>query len=552
MSIGSRPFHAECVKFSSSLSGRIDKDGVVRSPFPDVPLLDCNLCDFVLNHTKKEGGQIAMVHGVTGEEVTFDRVRENTAKLSSGLVRMGLRRNDVLSIVSANSLEYGPLFLGVAAAGGVVSTINPTYTCQEIKFQLEISNSKFVATTPALLSVVEEAAQMAGVKNIVTLDSSDQNRSGLVSYGTLLQDSGSLFKIETVDARNDVVALPFSSGTTGLPKGVMLTHHNLVSNMCQLDHPEILRFPAETSVLALLPFFHIYGLVVVLLAGISNGHKLVVLPSFDPTTFLSAVTHYRVQHAYLVPPIVLFLAKHPDVSNYDLTCLKSVTSGAAPLGGELVREAQQRIGIERILQAYGLTETSPVTHCMPKTLGLSKPASIGALVQNQLAKIVCIETGKVLGADEVGELVLSGPNVMKGYHNNPEATDKCVDKERWFYTGDVGYYDKDGHFYITDRLKELIKVKGLQVAPAELEALLHQHSKVSDAAVVGVPDERFGEAPKAFVVRKDSSLTEDEVVRFVQSNVARHKWLEGGVEFVDQIPKSASGKILRRLLKGCA
>jgi acyl-CoA synthetase (AMP-forming)/AMP-acid ligase II len=299
-------------------------------------------------------------------------------------------------------------------------------------------------------------------------------------------------------------------------------------------------------VIAVLPFFHIYGMQVLMNGVLSFGASVVTMLRFDLEQFLATLQDHRITQAYLVPPIILALAKHPMVDRYDLTALQRVVSGAAPLGADLAEEAAQRIGAE-IVQGYGLTETSPVTHATP--LGMAKAGSIGVTISNTECRVVDPETGEDLEVDEDGEIWIRGPQVMAGYLNNPEATAITIDDDGWLHTGDIGHVDGDGHFFIVDRLKELIKYKGFQVPPAELEAVLLTHPDVADAAVIPIPDLEAGELPKAFVVLKPGrSATPEQIMEFVASHVAHYKRIRQLV-FLDEIPKSASGKILRRVLR---
>ena len=542
-------FGLQQISYQSSLSGRIGEDKIVRSPFPDTKIPQTSLYNFIFNKFDFFDNQVALVDGITRAEVSFSQLRDQTNRISSGFRHLGFQKGDVLALCAPNSVDYGKVFFATIAAGGIVTTCNPTYTAQELNYQFKNSNAKYIATIPALLPTIKKAAENLHIKKIIVIDEVQQDHAEIISLASLVQDSGSRFEIESVDSKNDIAILPYSSGTTGLPKGVMLTHYNIVANCCQLDHPEIIGINSGDTVMSVLPFFHIYGMVVVLFEVLYTGAKQIILPKFEPHSFLSAIQDCHISYANLVPPLILFLAKHPDISKYNVSSLKRIMSGAAPLGAEVLQEACARTGIETIRQGYGLTETSPVTHCKPLSLGMEKPRSIVPPIPNQECKIIDLSTGESLGPNEEGEVVIAGPNIMKGYLNQPEETKKCVDADGWFYTGDVGYYDNDGHFYITDRLKELIKVKGLQVAPAELEALLHHHPKIADAAVVGVPHDRLGEAPRAFVVRRDLLVSEKEIELYVRENLAKHKWLVGGVKFIEEIPKSASGKILRRTLK---
>jgi acyl-CoA synthetase (AMP-forming)/AMP-acid ligase II len=334
--------------------------------------------------------------------------------------------------------------------------------------------------------------------------------------------------------------LPYSSGTTGLPKGVMLTHRNLVSQLAQVDSVEA---PDLKALLGVLPCFHIYGMVVILNFGLLRGATIVMLPRFDLEAFLRVLQDWPIALAHIVPPIMVALAKHPIVDSYNLSNVRWLLSGAAPLGTELTEAVEKRLSV-KVRQGYGLTESSPATHITgPDRI---RPGKAGELVPMTECCIVDPATGAMLGVGESGEVWVRGPQVMKGYLNNPEATALTVDKDGWLHTGDIGNVDAEGFLEVVDRLKELIKVKGFQVAPAELEALLLKHPQVADVAVIGVPDEEAGEVPKALVVSK-GSLTADEVMKYVEGKVAHFKRVRH-VSFVDAIPKSPSGKILRRVL----
>jgi acyl-CoA synthetase (AMP-forming)/AMP-acid ligase II len=323
----------------------------------------------------------------------------------------------------------------------------------------------------------------------------------------------------------------------------MLTHGNLVANLVQ--SAAALPLHGEDVVIAVLPFFHIYGLQVILNGGLRAGATLVVLPRFDLETFLRAIQQHRATWAFVVPPIALALAKHPAVDGFDLSSLRQVLSGAAPLSADLARAVTRRLGC-RMLQGYGMTETSPVTHTNSGPTVETKPGSVGALVANTEGRIVDPETGRDLGPGEQGEICVRGPQIMKGYLGRPEATAAMIDKDAWLHTGDIGYADADGDFFVVDRLKELIKYKGCPVAPAELEALLLTHPAVADVAVIPSPDDEAGEVPKAFVVTR-AQVTPEELMAFVAERVAPTKRVRR-LEMIDQIPKSPSGKILRRVL----
>jgi acyl-CoA synthetase (AMP-forming)/AMP-acid ligase II len=324
----------------------------------------------------------------------------------------------------------------------------------------------------------------------------------------------------------------------------MLTHRNLIANIAQTVTPAHIR--EDEKFIAVLPFFHIYGMQVLMNTGLRAGATIITMPRFDLEQFLQLHQDYRITRSFVAPPIVVALAKHPLVDQYDLSALEQVFSGAAPLSAELALEAGARLGCE-VVQGYGMTELSPVSQLTPP--GQFKPGSVGVTAPNTELRIVDPSTGEDLGLDADGEMWVRGPQVMKGYLNNPEATAATLDADGWLHTGDIGHVDADGHVFVVDRLKELIKYKGFQVPPAELEALLLTHPAVADAAVIGRPDAEAGEVPVAFVVLKPGqTVSADEIKSFVADQVAHYKRL-GDVRFVEAVPKSASGKILRRLLR---
>jgi acyl-CoA synthetase (AMP-forming)/AMP-acid ligase II len=325
---------------------------------------------------------------------------------------------------------------------------------------------------------------------------------------------------------------------------VQLTHRNLVANLAQYER---ITTTDETDViLAVLPFFHIYGMQVLMNGVLHMGARTITMPFFDLEQFLRLIQDHRVTRVAVVPPIVLALAKSPLVDKYDLSSLVQVGSGAAPLSAEVEAEAMRRTGAS-VVQGFGLTETSPVTHAMP--FGEARSGSVGVPIPNTEVRVVDPQTGDDLGVGESGELWIRGPQVMKGYLNNEEATRASIDEGGWLHTGDVGHVDEGGYWYITDRIKELIKYKGFQVAPAELEAVLLTHPAVVDAAVIGVDDEEAGEIPKGFVVlRPDDQTTAKQLMTHVSERVAGYKQIRR-IEFIDAIPKSMSGKILRRVLR---
>jgi len=511
---------------------------IVKGPYPDVAIPQTALTPFVLHRAKELGDKPALIEGQTGRTISYAQLADLISIAAYNLSQRGFKKGDVFGILSPNCPEYAIAFHAVATLGGIVTPINPLYTKHEFGPQLKDCGARFLVTAPACVEKAREAATEAGVEELFVFGSAP----GVTSFDSLLVDNGRAEQVE-IDPKEDLVVLPYSSGTTGLPKGVMLTHYNLVANIRQMEG--LCYFSETDTLICVLPLFHIYGLMVVLNMGLYNGVSIVLMPRFDLESFLKAVQDYEVSLAHLVPPIILSLSKNPIVDNYRLPKLHTIFSGAAPLGEELTRACMDRLGCN-IRQGYGMTETSPVTHSSPAPPMISKFGSVGVPAPNTECKVVDLETGKSLGPGQRGEVCARGPQIMKGYLNRPDATAQTIDSEGWLHTGDIGYFDEDAHFFIVDRAKELIKYKGLQVPPAELEAVLLSHPCIADAAVIPYPDAEAGEVPKGIVVLREPVKAE-EVLQFVAERVAPHKRIRH-LEFVDKIPKSPSGKILRRVL----
>jgi len=511
---------------------------IFRSPYPPVDIPEVPLTPFVLHRAAELGDKPALIEASTGRTITYGQLKERIDRVAASLAQRGFRQRDVLGILSPNVPEYCIAFHAVASLGGVVTPINPLYIAHEISLQLKDAGARLLITIPALIDKAREAAQASRVEEIFVFGEIE----GATPFSSLLQGNGPPPNVK-INPLEDLVVLPYSSGTTGLPKGVMLTHHNLVSNLRQMEGLDY--FFENDTLICVLPLFHIYGLMVVLNMGLYMGATIVTMPRFELEAFLRAVRDYEVSLAHLVPPIVLALSKDPIVDNYQLPKLRTIFSGAAPLGEELTRACMQRLNCQ-IRQGYGMTETSPVTHSSPATPGQTKFGSVGVPAPNTECKIIDLESGVSLGPRQEGELCVRGPQIMKGYLNRPDATAQTIDNEKWLHTGDIAYADEEGHFFIVDRAKELIKYKGLQVPPAELEAILLTHPCVADAAVIPCPDDEAGELPKAFIVLR-TPVDSQDIMDFVSAQVAPYKRIRF-IEFTDQIPKSASGKILRRVL----
>lgn len=465
------------------------------------------------------------------------------------------QKDDVLALYTPNSIDTPAIIWGTHFAGGIVSPANPAYTVEELAFQLQNSGAKALVTQPHLIENAREAARKASLPDNRIILLGDGKDSSLRSqHFTSLGNTAGLSRygrVKVNDPAKELAFLVYSSGTTGLPKGVMLTHRNLVSNLL-MGLAGGNNITSEDRLLAFLPFYHIYGLSGLVHQSLYRGLTCIVMEKFDLEQWCRMVQKHKITQCYVVPPVILGLSKHPIVDKYDLSSLRMMTSAAAPLTKELVQTAYKRLGIP-ITQAYGLSETSPSTHVQPLELWDSTIGSVGRLLPNQTAKYVSGDE-KEVSAGQVGELWVKGPHVFVGYWKNKAATSNALTSDGYFKTGDIGYQDQDGNFYITDRIKELIKYKGFQVPPAELEGVLMSHDKVNDVAVLGVQrDDLATEVPIAYVVPRPGTATdpqlEKEIVDFVASKVANHKRLRGGVKFVDEIPKSAAGKILRRVLR---
>lgn len=530
------------------------------SPFPDVEIPDVSVFDYLFGSlTDEDLGRIALIDPATGAETTYGQLRGQILAFAGALAARGVDTETTIGLLCPNVPAFATVLHGALRAGAVVTTVNSLYTAGEIEKQLRDAGATWFITVSPLLPQAKAAAQAVGIADdhLIVLDgagSGGAGSDGTVGHPNLreLLTEGSAPPEVTLNPATHLAVLPYSSGTTGTPKGVMLTHRNLVANVEQSRVNIDLR--DTDRVLAVLPFFHIYGLTVLLNLALRQRASLVTMPRFDLVDFLTNIQNFKCTYLYIAPPIAVALAKHPIVDQFDISTVHSVFSGAAPLDGETAEIAGRRIHA-RMMQGYGMTELSPVSHAVPADRHDMPLSSVGAMLPNQVCKLVDPDTGEEItefdedGQTRPGELWVKGPNVMLGYLNQPEATTEMLDADGFLHTGDVATYNQGGWFTIVDRVKELIKYHGYQVAPAELEALLLSQPKVMDAAVIGVRDEDGQEIPKAFIVPKpDSGLTADEVMDFVAAHAAPYKKVRR-VEFVDAIPKSSSGKILRKDLR---
>jgi acyl-CoA synthetase (AMP-forming)/AMP-acid ligase II len=507
----------------------------VRSDLPDVEVGGTTVPALVLQHAARLDDKPALIDGATGRAISYRQLAEGVERVAAGLAARGFAAGDVLALYSPNLPEYALAAYGAMAAGGIVTGANPQLTVEELAGQLADANARLLITVPPLLDRALAAAEKAGVEEVMLFGEA----KGATPFGELIAHHHTSARVATDS--DELAALPYSSGTTGLSKGVELTHANLVTNVRQSQ--AALGFHEDDVVLAVAPFFHALGFNLILPCSLAAGATIVTLPRFNLEAFLQAIQEYRATVTIVVPPVMLALAAHPLVDHYDLSSLRVLGVGAAPLGADVEQRCAERLGCVTC-QGFGMTEAAALIATGP--LDAPRRGSVGRLVPNTEARIVDPDSHADLGAGRTGELWVRGPQLMRGYRDRAEATALTIDADGWLHTGDLCYFDEDGYLYVVDRLKELIKYKGYQVAPAELEHLLLTHPAVADAAVVPRPDPDAGEVPVAHVALRGQA-TAEELLAYVAERVAPYKRLRA-VRLTETVPRSPSGKLLRRVL----
>ena len=505
------------------------------------------LHDAILASCRRQGDKIAIVDTSCGRRVSYAEYGGLVESLARGFVAAGLAPGEIVAIFLTNSWEYCAAYHAATLAGGIPTLMNPTYREREVRFQLENSGAVFLVTDAPFIKDIK----LDGLPNLRRVYTTRQDTPGTEAFQKLLHPTTAALPQADASSAETVAALPYSSGTTGLPKGVMLSHRNLVANVYQLLGPHAAPLAPDDRMLCFLPLYHIYGLNVALNPALTLGATLVLMPRFNAANLLSLLPQEKITMMPLVPPVINALCQAAEQGQFPRDHqVRWVKSGAAPLAAELARRFTTLTGIP-VNQGYGMTEASPVTHVGHiSPPGMNRPTSIGQPLAQTDCRVVD-ENQNEVAPGEPGELVMRGPQFMLGYWKEPQAT-AAVLRDGWYWSGDIVNTDADNFFYVLDRRKEMIKYKGFPVAPAEVEAVLLEHPAVRDCGVVAKPDMAAGEVPCAFVVLRDefasSELLKSELCGFVADRLTHYKQPRQ-VNFVDAVPRTPSGKILRRELR---
>jgi len=503
--------------------------------YPEIPLFQ-----ILKNTAKMFPDKPAILYP---QRVTYKELDALSDKLATALADLGVRKGNTVALFMWNSLEFVVAFFGALKAGATVTALNPSFREKDAKYQLEDSESVAIIVDDEQYAVVKDARkELPILKDIIV--HREQKYTETYSLKELIEKYPPNPPRVEITPKEDLAVIQYTAGTTGSPKGCMLTHYNITSNIFQISIPPTLERTTDDVILAQLPFYHIYGMTSVMGASIRLGISMVIMKRFALEEFLELIQKFKVTSVLTVMPVLTLLANSPDLlKNFDLSSLRLINNGGTPIVPETARKFQKLTGVT-VTQGYGLSEASPVTNENP--LRQIKIESVGPPIPDTLQKIVDLETGtKELPPGETGEVIFRGPQIMKGYWKRPEETAETI-RGGWLYTGDIGKIDEDGYLYIVDRKKEIIKCMGFTIGPAEIEAVLHEHPAVADCAIIGKPDPVAGEIPKAFVALKDGAkVTEKELIKFVEERVAGYKKIRE-VEFVEAIPRSLAGKVLRR------
>lgn len=529
----------------------IKEDYEVVSPFPDVAPSKTDMCHQLLDSAQRFSHHTAVECGITGLSYTYGELLDRVLRWAAFLQGLGVGKGDIVAIFMPNNPHYPLAQVGSMTAGAAITCVNAGFTASEVRYQLEDSGAKLLVVDPLFEGVAEKA--ISGLVKPPSVFVTGPSAFGKPNFLDIIEDKNIPFINVPEYAEEDMCVLLYSSGTTGPPKGAIFKHGIVSCHIPMMLHPQICPNYLATDenqdvVVGLMPFFHAYGLYAILLSNLLLGSKIVTLPKFLPESFIATHKKHKVGVWHLVPTILQFLVAHPLVTSDDLASMRIANCSAAPCPADgahaLKNKAPNPIFFQEL---FGMTETMPTNYTPLK--GVEKIGSCGPLLPNVRAKVLDLYTGTAVAPGEVGELCFKSPALMSGYHGRPEATAEIYTDDGWMRTGDVAKYDEDGYFYIVDRIKELIKVKGQQVSPSELENILLQHPGVADVGIVGVEDARAGELPRAYVVQRNPDLTEEEVVAYLEEKVAPHKQLKGGVKFVQELPKNPTGKLLRKVLK---
>lgn len=522
-----------------------------------------------LKHTAEKYPEKVAIHFM-GKELTYRQVYNYAKKLAAYLQTLGIEKGDRVAIMLPNTPQSIISYYAILMAGGIVVQTNPLYMERELEYQMKDSGAKAIITLDILFPRVSKVIANTDLENVIVTAIKDylpfpknlvypfiqKKQYGIIVnvkhegqnhlFTEIMKQPAGQIKEYEFDFEEDLALLQYTGGTTGFPKGVMLTHKNLVANAAMCNAWLYKCKEGEETVLAILPFFHVYGMTAVVILSVMQGQKMVLLPKFDPETTLKTIQKQKPTLFPGAPTIYIGLLNHPDLGKYDLSSIDSCISGSAPLPVEVQEQFEEVTG-GKLVEGYGLTESSPVTHANFLWDKKRVKGSIGVPWPDTDSVILSMETGEPLPPGEIGEVAVKGPQVMKGYWNRPEETEQVL-KDGWLLTGDLGYMDEEGYFYVVDRKKDMIIAGGFNIYPREIEEVLYEHPAVQEVVAAGIPDPYRGETVKVYIVLKEGShATEAELNEYARKHLAAYK-VPRQYEFRKELPKTAVGKILRRAL----